>query len=99
MELPPVAFSEALYAAPAVPLGSVVVEIVTGAGAVTTRVNDAVAVSAGLELSVTVRDTLEVPAAVGVPVMDWPVTLNPAGNPVAVHAYGAVPPLAVSAAV
>jgi hypothetical protein len=35
---------------------------------------------------------------VGVPVIALPFTDNPGGNPVAVHVYGAVPPVAVSAA-
>ena len=81
--MPPRAPTEAVYAAPTVPDGSEVV-VIFRAGALTTRGNDVVAVSAGVELSVTVSLTLEVPAAVGVPVMVWPLTLNPAGSPVAV---------------
>jgi hypothetical protein len=87
----------AVYAAPAVPLGREVVVSVRAGGAFTTKARDAVAVIAGLELSVTVRVTFDVPTAVGVPLMDWPFTLNPAGNPLAFHVYGCVPPLAESA--
>lgn len=46
--------------------------------------------------SVTVSVTLGVPAAVGVPVIELPVTLKPAGNPVAENVYGGVPPVAVN---
>ena len=50
--------------------------------------------------SVTVRFTEFEPIAVGVPVI-WPVVglmLKPAGRPVADHAYGVVPPVAVTGA-
>jgi hypothetical protein len=96
-DTPPMAPTEAVYAVPTVPDGREVV-VIFNAGALTTRVNEAVAVSAGVELSVTFRETLAVPAAVGVPVIVEPLTLNPAGRPVALKMYGAVPPLAVSVA-
>ena len=55
-----------------------------------------VAVCCGLPESITVTETVTVPAAVGVPVMTPVVGLidRLAGNPVADHAYGPVPPVA-----
>ena len=57
----------------------------------------AVALRGGADESVTMRITGLGPAAVGVPVI-WPAALiaSPAGRPVAVKVYGAVPPLAVT---
>jgi hypothetical protein len=54
--------------------------------------------SGGLELSVTVSITLEVPAAVGFPVIAPAplelVTCAQPGKPAAFQVYGGVPPLA-----
>jgi hypothetical protein len=81
-EVPPLAATVLLYAAPVVPVARVAV-VMPSEGGLTTRVSDVVAVAAGDALSFTVSTTVDVPAAVGVPVIDWPFTLNPAGSPVA----------------
>ena len=49
----------------------------------------------GLEASVTLRVTFEVPAVTGVPLTVQPVNVRPAGRTpdVIVQAYGVVPPL------
>lgn len=46
--------------------------------------------------SATFKATENVPAAVGVPAIELPLTAKPAGSPVAVQVYGAVPPEAAS---
>jgi hypothetical protein len=66
-----------------------------GAGRLTLMVMAAVAVPCWE--SVTVSVTLAEPAAVGVPVMDEPLTCNPAGRPLADQVYGGVPPVAARA--
>src|SRR5262245_15002186 len=67
----------------------------TGA-ALTVHVQEVLPILTGTAESVAVTVTLNVPAVVGVPEM-VPVDAlidNPAGRPVAVNAYGAVPPVA-----
>ena len=56
----------------------------------------AVAVCTGCELSVTATETLKLPVAVGVPMMDPLLKLmeRPAGSPVADQVYGPRPPVA-----
>jgi hypothetical protein len=55
-----------------------------------------VAVNCGLFASLTVTATELVPLAVGVPLSrpDEAFSANPAGNPVADHVYGDLPPVA-----
>ena len=84
----------AVYTAPTIPPGNDVVVIASGVTIVMDRL--AVAVRwVGLVESVTVIAAVLVPAALGVPVIT-PVALieSPAGKPVAVNVYGAVPPFA-----
>ena len=51
----------------------------------------------GLVESVAVMTAVKEPAAVGVPVMEPPALMeSPAGRPVAVKVYGAVPPVALT---
>ena len=79
-----------MYDTPAVPPANEVVVIVSGGGAITRgSACGVVYESCGLELSVTVRVTWEVPA-VGIPlsnpvVLVWLVTFAQAGNPDAVQ--------------
>jgi hypothetical protein len=58
--------------------------------------NDALAVAPAL--SFTVTDTWKVPAEVGVPEKLVPLKLTPAGEPLALQVYGAVPPVAATPA-
>src|SRR4029079_10186860 len=91
---PPVEATVVEYPTPTCPFGSVSVEIASAALIVTTYDLVDVPVIA----SVTVMLTLKVPDAVGVPVIaPDPSELidRPAGNPVCVHVYGAVPPVRV----
>src|SRR5579883_801173 len=86
--VPPVAASVALYGWPAVPVGSSVVVIVMGGGAMF-RARLTLAVSAvGVVESVTLIVTFPLLPAVGVPVI----------APVADHEYGVVPPVAARVA-
>ncbi len=78
------------------PFGKEVVATVTGARIVRFSVLGA-EVTDVESVAVTVTDPLN--AALGVPVMLLPVTLRPAGRPVAVKVYGPIPPLAASGAV
>jgi len=96
--VPPEAVTVALYAVPTVPFGREVVVSTSPVGAIV-MVTFPVLVCAGLLESVTVTDAVNVPAAVGVPVI-WPLGLmdSPAGRPVAVKLYGMVPPVAVTVA-
>jgi hypothetical protein len=59
------------------------------------------AISCGLDESRTVTVAVDVPAAVGVPLItpDEELMDNPIARPVADQAYGAVPPAALTAAV
>ena len=63
--------------------------------AVMVKLSGPLVVPGGLELSVTERMTLEVPAVVGVPLTVQPVSERPAGRTpdVIVHAYGCSPPV------
>ena len=93
--MPPVAAREALYAEPTTAFVNDVVEMATGATTTIVRLLVAV-IAVGVVESVTVTDTVLLPAAVGVPVMA-PVdafTVRPAGSPVAAHLYGELPPVA-----
>ncbi len=81
---------------PTVPFGSEAVVTVTGAA--TVRFNVTGAEVADFE-SVAVTVTGPLKAAVGVPVMVLPLTVSPAGRPVALKVYGPVPPLAAKGAV
>src|SRR5271165_3158439 len=94
--VPPVGDTVALYTTPTVPTGSVVG---MASGWTIVIVTLAVAVRCvGLVESVAVMTAVLVTAdGPGVPVI-WPAVeiLKPAGNPVAVKVYGAVPPLATT---
>ena len=63
--------------------------------AVMVRLSGPLVFPCGLELSVTLRVMLEVPATVGVPLTVQPFRAKPAGRTpdVIVHAYGCVPPV------
>ena len=95
---PPVAPKFAVYAVPTTPVLRLVVETASAGGLI---VNDKVlvAVFAGLAESVTMMVTLDVPAAVGMPVIWFAVTVRPAGSPVAENVYGETPPVAPKFAV
>ena len=93
------ALTGALYAAPVTPPVRDVVVMTSGATIVSDRFLVAVR-CVGFVESVTVTATVLVPVAVGVPPMT-PLAasmLNPAGKPEADHAYGVVPPLALTGA-
>jgi hypothetical protein len=53
-----------------------------------------VALFAGVAESLTRMVTLDVPEVVGIPLIWLPLTLNPAGSPVAENVYGDTPPFA-----
>ena len=83
-----------VYVVPAKPLGRVLV-LMLRAGPMTMEIVPGALRWLGLELSVTVNCALKVPAEVGVPEMTPPeVMVRPAGRPVTVQLYGAVPPRA-----
>lgn len=76
--VPPLAVMVALYAAPTVPLGKVLVSV-KGAGEIM-MVSFALTVCAGVLESVTLTVTVELPAVVGVPLTVQPARARPAGN-------------------
>jgi hypothetical protein len=95
---PPAAVSAAEYAAPAAPSGRPVVVMVSAAGA-TVIDSDLVAFCDALSLTRTVN--VELPAAVGVPLMaPLELSVKPGGRfpDVMLHVYGFAPPLATSVA-
>jgi hypothetical protein len=73
-------------------LGSVPSVRTTAAGP-TVSVTEPVFVVVGLPESVAVTVSVDVPAVVGVPLIVQPEDVNPAGSPVIVQMYGAVPPV------
>ncbi len=82
-----------------VPFGNAVVVMDKGSDIVNDSIFDAVC-GVGAAASVTVIVTLDVPAAVAVPVI-WPEAASmfkPAGRPMADHVYGVVPLVAVTGA-
>ena len=88
----------AVYAVPTTPDDRLVVET-ANAGVLIVSDRVLVAVFAGVAESVTMIVTVEVPAAVGVPVICAPFTLRFAGNPLAENVYGDTPPVAPRLAV
>lgn len=77
-------------------MGSDVVEITSGAGAIT---SDRVRVTFVFAESVTVTETVEVPSVAGVPLIAPPAdTLKSGGSPAADQVYGGTPPMAASCA-
>jgi hypothetical protein len=98
--LPPVAATVAEYAALTLPPVSGEAVVILSAGAIVTDRFLVAVACVGLLESVTVTATVLVPDAVGVPPIA-PVdafSVRPAGSPVAVHVYGALPPLATRVA-
>ena len=85
---PPVASTDALYASPTAPTGSVVVVIESGS--TTLRASSLVAVLPLASLTVTL--TVDWPVEVGVPEMVLPDSDNPAGRLLTCQVYGDVPP-------
>ena len=91
--VPPPATIEAEYAAPVKPLGSEAVLIDRPAPIVMESVDVETLRWLGALESVTVIEGVLAPEAVGVPeIAPEELMLRPAGNPVAVQVYGAVPP-------
>jgi hypothetical protein len=88
----------AVYAAPTTPFG--VVEVPITSFGLIVRLNDWVAVCAGLPESVAVTVNVDDPAVVGVPAIAEPLSAKPAGKLPAVTAQLTlpVPPLAVTVA-
>jgi hypothetical protein len=70
----------------------------TGGAVATARESVADALCTEDEESETETETELVPAASGVPLIVSPVALSPAGRPLTVKVYGAVPPAALSVA-
>lgn len=93
---PPVAATVPETADPTVALGSDVVVIVSGGGAI---VRPTLLLAVAPVESVTVTDTLTLPAVVGVPLMlPSGVALSPSGNPLTANVYGGTPPEAATLA-
>ena len=94
-DVPPLTPITALYATPTVPFGKLVEVRINDPGVTIVKLSVPLALSFGLELSVTLTVTLETPAVVGVPLTVHPVSVRPAGSVPAVilQAYGAVPPV------